>query len=511
MINVVIPAAGAATRLNPISNNTSKAMVRVNGKPCIDYIIEQLDKHNEEIAEIMIVDGELNDIREYCSKKYGDRVSFKKQGSLDGPRDAIAKGCEQLKNKEYPLVVWLGDAIILDTNLPLGEDFLLTKTVTNQSAWCMYDGSHYYDKPTTPVEGANALVGLYSFKHGNAAVTSFVEASGYDISSALSLYSKVVESNFNQVLTNKWYDIGDLPSYHETCGKLLNLKARAFNRIEYDNDLGVLRKFPNYHDKQSRLTLSEEAYWYSQLTIQQSMFVPRVFDEETDISFPHDKNFLTLSYESGSLLSDMMLYQDISESSWDYILTKLLKVKQSYFNNISGIPNDFIRKFSANAENIWVDKTINRLKQTALFSEEEREKIISLAKEVAANTQPIQGMHGDLHFGNIIYNQTNDTFKLIDPRGCYGDKIGAFGDNIYDYAKLAQDLVYGYNAALANVDEHPFLDAIFLRKLDALGLPVDLILRGGLVLLATCIPLHYDDVERQKRFAEIVKVYLNEF
>ena len=32
----------------------------------------------------------------------------------------------------------------------------------------------------------------------------------------------------------------------------------------------------------------------------------------------------------------------------------------------------------------------------------------------------------------------------------------------------------------------------------------NLILYGGLVLLGTCIPLHYEDADRQKRMMEIV-------
>ena len=36
------------------------------------------------------------------------------------------------------------------------------------------------------------------------------------------------------------------------------------------------------------------------------------------------------------------------------------------------------------------------------------------------------------------------------------------------------------------------------------NLDKDLILYGGLVLLGTCIPLHYEDADRQKRMMEIV-------
>ena len=40
--------------------------------------------------------------------------------------------------------------------------------------------------------------------------------------------------------------------------------------------------------------------------------------------------------------------------------------------------------------------------------------------------------------------------------------------------------------------------------LNEYNLDKDLILYGGLVLLGTCIPLHYEDAERQKRMMEKV-------
>ena len=108
-------------------------------------------------------------------------------------------------------------------------------------------------------------------------------------------------------------------------------------------------------------------------------------------------------------------------------------------------------------------------------------------------------MHGDLHFGNILYNQQTDQFKLLDPRGDYGGMPGTAGDNIYDWAKLAHDCVYGYNAIVADVPQNEYVKEAFIRKLDEYNLPKDIILKGGLLLLATCIPLHYDDAARQKR------------
>jgi len=480
--NLVIPAAGAATRLRPLSSGTSKVMVRVNGKPCLDYIIEAV---NGSVDEIVVVDGKYTDIREYCAVKH-PKVRFANQPSFDGPRDAIKIGINALTNPLKPVVVWLGDAIILEKDMPLGTNFLLTKEVDNQSAWCMWDGTKYYNKPEKPIPNANALVGLYSFSEGMRAKQAFNESRAYDISGALELYG-----NFSQYITKEWYDIGDLPTYYKTCASLLNRKARAFNNLEFNPELGTITKLPDYHDKHSRETLQNEKYWYKCLNDEQSMFVPRILKHPTQ---------LIMSYESGTLLSDLMLYENMPESHWDYIMDRIFRIKLKYFNNPVE-DEGLIDSFSENSKKMWVDKTEERLNHE-FYNVMEAWKVAQLhemAEQVYLHTSPINGMHGDLHLANILYNQQTDQFKLLDPRGKYGSWHGTMGDNIYDWAKLAHDCYYGYNAIVADVPHNEYVKDLFVRKLDEYNLPKDQILMGGLLLLATCIPLHYDDVERQTR------------
>jgi len=496
-INLVIPAAGSATRLRPLSKNTSKIMVRVNGKPCLDYIVEQARKVAN-VKEIVIVDGEFDDIREYCAIRHPD-IKLVKQGSLNGPRDAIKVGINELDNPELPLAVWLGDAIILENDMPLGTDFLLSKDVVDQTAWCMWDGDSFYNKPSHKVENAVALVGLYSFKNGGRAKESFNAVDDYDISAALEYYA----DSYDRIITNLWYDIGELSTYYKTCAELLNLKSREFNNMEYNPDLGTIRKSPNYHDHASVTTLYNEKNWYKNLNQEQYMFVPKVLETTND---------LVMSYESGTLLSDLMLYENLSVSAWEYIIDKVLKVKTNYFNNRCE-DLEFIDGFPYMAEGIWVDKTQERLKNTPILLAETKSKLENIAFAVCKKTRPISGMHGDLHFGNILYNQQTDQIKLFDPRGNYGQSnissqyshIGILGDDLYDYCKLAHDVYHGYNAMVSNVKHNEEVKEIFVAKLKEHNLPVDLILAGGLLLLATCIPLHYDDEERQTRFANYVE------
>lgn len=485
LVNLVIPAAGSATRLRPLSSNTSKIMVRVNGKPCLDYIVEQAKK-TANINEIVIVDGAFDDVREYCKVRHPD-IKLVKQGSLFGPRDAINVGIKALSDPELPLVVWLGDAIILEEGMPLGTDFLLTTEVDNHSAWCMWDGVKYYDKPNVSIPNASALVGLYSFSNGTDAKFAFNASKEYDISHALNMYS----NKFVSIKTDEWYDIGDLPTYYKTCAQLLNLKSRAFNTMEYNQELGTIRKSPDYHDIVSVETLQNEKKWYDALTVEQSMFVPRVLPTEQD---------LVMSYESGILLSDLMLYENLSYSAWDYIITKVFNIKLKFFSNRCEY-SDFLELFSVSSRRMWVHKSQERLDGSMPYSQ----PMLATAEAIYRATKPISGMHGDLHFGNVLYNQQTDQIKLFDPRGKYGAYHGSFGDDLYDWCKLAHDLYHGYNSMVSNVPHNQDVKELFVKKLKENNLPVDLILAGGLLLIATCIPLHYDDPERQGRFQDYVE------
>lgn len=494
-INLIIPAAGEATRLKPLSNNTSKVMVRVNGKPTLDYIIEQANKLAD-VQEVVIIDGQFDDVREYCSRKHPD-VKFIKQKELNGPRPAIALGFSEIE-KDRPTVVWLGDAIILEEDLPLGTDFLLSKNVENHSSWCMWDGSEYYNKPSQNIEDAVALVGLYSFENGEEAKYAFQSCNQYDISFALEKYNDKLSNRFHKVLTDEWYDIGTLSVYHETCGKLLKLKSRAFNHITFNDELGIVTKSPDYHDKHSVDTLYAERGWYNNISPEQSLFVPRII--------PHENN-LIMSYESGSLLSDLMLYENLSEANWSFIIDKLFRIKLKYFSEPLNQKLD--DSFSILSKKTWVDKTEERLEKTE-FTKKECEQINSIADKIYRKTVPIQTHHGDLHFGNILYNHYTNQFKLIDPRGNYGGFISTLGDNYYDWCKLAHDLYHGYSAIVANTKQNEIVKKVFIEKLHEYKLPINDIVDGGLLLLATCIPLHYDDSDRQQRMSKYVTKILKQ-
>ena len=68
MRTVIIPAAGLASRMKPLSKGVSKAMIPVNGRPLISYIIEHLEKSQARVSEYIVVENELGDIQEFVKR-----------------------------------------------------------------------------------------------------------------------------------------------------------------------------------------------------------------------------------------------------------------------------------------------------------------------------------------------------------------------------------------------------------------------------------------------------------
>jgi glucose-1-phosphate thymidylyltransferase len=501
MINVVIPAAGEATRLRPLTSNCSKAMVRVHGKPTIEYIIESIYKNTSNINEIVIVDGKHDDIREWAAKSaYSDNIRCVKQGSLNGPRDAIRVGINELLNYDLPLVVWLGDAIILDKDLPLGTDFLLVKEVEDHFSWCMWNGNEFFNKPTETIQNAVALVGLYSFSDGKNARDAF-QVNDYDISGALDAYGLKLNNApaFKRIITNKWYDIGDIASYHRTCAEFLTFKARAFNSFEYNADLNVVTKIPNYAYTTAVSSVMNEKAWYSNLNSVQRMFVPKVLDDDYGLS---------LSYESGVLLSDLFIHEDISNSTIDYLIEKVVLSIRNHFHNRASLA--FVKSFSKNARIMWIDKTASRLEVNDNLTDKTKDFYNKVANDCFNLAKPVETMHGDLHFGNVLYNPYNNSITFIDPRGEYGEHVGCGGDHMYDLCKLSHDLYHGYSALIYGKPYPKYVKESF-SKIVQKYYPneYNTVIDGGALLIATCIPLHFEDEKRQRYMEEFANDYAN--
>ena len=123
------------------------------------------------------------------------------------------------------------------------------------------------------------------------------------------------------------------------------------------------------------------------------MFTPRILPHPVD---------LIMSYESGTLLSDLMLYDNIPNSHWDYIMDRIFNIKLKYFNNRVE-DKDIIDSFDELSKKMWCDKTEERV-CNKMYDHHVSACLMERAEWIYQRTSPISGMHGDLHFANILYN-----------------------------------------------------------------------------------------------------------
>lgn len=497
-LNVIIPAAGEATRLRPITSNMSKAMVPINGKPVIDYILEYLEDYD--IAQIVIVHGKNQDLPEYIKSKHGSEIiTLCNQRDPCGPANAIWTGSLFINNRNNPCVVWLGDTIIRE-KLPLGNDFIaVSESVEDQSEWCIFDGNHFYNKPEHNINNGKALIGLYSFSDGITFDCVFDKdmlgaAVDNEISDIISTYNKPLEP----ISVDEWYDMGNFRTYYDTSAKLLSTKARAFNDIKIDTFYGTLTKSSMNED-----ILVPEIKWYDSLNEKQKLFVPTIIESSSDDCknwTVSSRAHITMTLETGILLSDLLVYDNLPITTWDFILDKIFKIMHEVFYK-----ND--TKNTDKINNMYIGKTVKRLKDIDFFTRSEYNQLINLSEELSKDVKWSSIIHGDLHTGNILFEPISGKMKLIDPRGDFGGiQPSPEGDRNYDMYKLAHDLYWGYNHLVAGLEHNrEDIKELFCKKLNQYGYNVNNTLKGGLLLLATCIPLHDDDYERQKRFEKVVK------
>lgn len=476
-LNILIPAGGNAERVFPFSKDVSKLLLKVNNKHVIDLIIEEIktlfkDKYKLNIK--IIVKANSLEVESYC-KKYHKDIEILYIEKTNNPVDTIKFGLQYF-NSTCPLLIWLSDTLITNTKkLPIGKNFVCTKELEDQYKWCICKDNKYYNKPSECIKGGKALIGIYGFKHTNKAKDAFSHASKdeTEISDILLKF----QSSTHEI--DSFYNFGDLGDYYKSCSNLLKFNFRPNNNLIKDENLPIITKTSNNVNK-----IKSEYLWYKNIKKELKLNIPTIID----FSIINKQGSLTMSYEPGYLLSDLFLDSEFKESLWKYLLQNLSDLLLKRF---------YIKKYSIfsklNSYNIWVKKSKNRLNKINEFSPIEKSKLLNIANALYKNSKYVKLIHGDLHFGNIIFDFNKNKFIFLDPRGSFRLSKSS-GDIQYDLCKLFHSVYYMYlsnglkfdNTKIYAIDK--LLKEIINTKFNDLNL--DLIKQGALLLIATCVDFH---------------------
>src|SRR5437588_6243389 len=116
-MKVIVPLAGKGTRLLPLTKRVPKPLVRVAGRPVMDYVMDTVKGLS--VDELIVITGHFKEtVERYIVEHYPIKARFVEQKTLDGTAGAI--------NLARPFVK--GPVLIIFVDTLFDADLSLTRT-----------------------------------------------------------------------------------------------------------------------------------------------------------------------------------------------------------------------------------------------------------------------------------------------------------------------------------------------------------------------------------------------
>ena len=170
-MKVIIPLAGKGTRLRPHTHITPKPMLKIAGKPVIDYVMEDLERLGN-VEQVIYITGHLKDkVEEYTRRKYPFDAVFIEQKVQDGTAGAVQLAKPYVDQPVFIIFVdTIFDADLSVVNRTDADGIIWVKTVDDYQRFGVVvtdsDGNmtKIVEKPSTPIS-KRANIGLYYIKN----------------------------------------------------------------------------------------------------------------------------------------------------------------------------------------------------------------------------------------------------------------------------------------------------------------------------------------------------------
>ena len=170
-MKVIIPLAGKGTRLRPHTHLVPKPMLKIAGKPVIDYVMDDLQRLGD-VEQVIYITGHLKEkVEEYARTRFPFDAVFIEQKIQDGTAGAVALARPYV---DQPVFIIFVDTIF-DADLSVvhrtdADGIIWVKTVEDYQRFGVVvsdaDGNmtKIVEKPSTPIS-KRANIGLYYIRN----------------------------------------------------------------------------------------------------------------------------------------------------------------------------------------------------------------------------------------------------------------------------------------------------------------------------------------------------------
>ncbi|MBA2459031.1 MAG: nucleotidyltransferase family protein, partial [Gemmatimonadales bacterium] len=241
-MQVIIPLAGKGTRLRPHTHLVPKPMLKVAGRPVMDWVMDRLD--GLDVSELIFITGHLKEqVEAYARARYKIPSRFIEQKVQDGTAGAVNLARPHVR--EPVLIVFVDTVFEADLTLINRTDadgIIWAKEVEDYQRFgvVVTDKEGYMtrivEKPTTPVSKL-ANIGLYYIR----AVDSLWQGIDHVLASPKNKGEYYLTDAFQWMIEHGkrifaaevggWYDCGALGTLLETNDILL--RKGAARRVEF--------------------------------------------------------------------------------------------------------------------------------------------------------------------------------------------------------------------------------------------------------------------------------------
>ena len=470
--------------------------IPIMGFPLIKKQVESLIEKfpGEKIILTLPAGYRLSNNIKYITDKHDVDIIYASSSLhlLDVIRLAYSKYKES--GKERCIRILLGDTLIED--IPDDNDVFCIAVPEFKYTYHAYKGKSVY-------------CGYYSMSNIECFEKLIVECDTFE--SLVTKYSHINGSQHVEV--ENWYDFGHPQMYYSARRQFL--ASRVFNSMSVIEN-AVIKFGPEEK-------LKSESLWFALLPDNLKQYSAKYLGcGDTSNGFYYKTKFY-----SKPALSDIYVYGQLDEESWTKIFNEIkmfLKHSHENYKNLKYHDLKSARKTWSTANMKKIKSRLSNFPNIAPYNLDEiqvNEKVINNARlqKVLIGTDFKKSFtaaysHGDLCFSNVIYDLSNNSIFLIDPKGVSApDEVGNLA---YDVAKIAHSCLYHYDDILAGNYQFEELTS-GQYKLNFMGRKIDDYMRSWVAttckefgidflllkkmvgsLFLSMIPLHSDSAHRQK-------------